>query len=232
MSNKYVLTIIWILLSTSLANAQAALLALIFGDKVASEKFHLSVDAGANIASLPGISGQQSIAGFYFGLGTFIKLNDQWTLTPEFKPLSPRGARNVPAIKDYGTVLTHAGYEVRLNYIDVPLLMQYSPTAHWFVSAGPQISFLTNAKQLTTGKLNDGSSVDVAENMNDHFNSIYFSIPIEAGYRLSTAREGKGINLKVRYNIGLSEVIAKSDYGSSMGSTFQVFMSFPFVNVE
>jgi CHAT domain-containing protein len=44
--------------------------------------------------------------------------------------------------------------------------------------------------------------------------------------------EGKGINLKVRYNIGLSEMIAKTDYGSSNGSTFQVFLSFPFVNVD
>ena len=36
------------------AKAQAAILALIFGDKVASEKFHLSVDLGMNFSSLTG----------------------------------------------------------------------------------------------------------------------------------------------------------------------------------
>jgi hypothetical protein len=227
----------WIILSMMMlgslsVNGQAALLALLFGDKVASENFHMSLDAGVNISSLPGISGQQSIKGFYFGLGTFVKINDQWAITPEFKPLSPRGARNVPALKEYGAVLTDANYEIRLNYIDVPVLIQYSPTKQWFVSAGPQISFLTSAKQLTTGQLLDGSSVDVSQSMNSDFNSMYFSAPIEVGYRLSSAREGKGINLKVRYNIGLSEMIAKTDYGSSNGSTFQVFLSFPFVNVD
>lgn len=84
-----------ILASTAKVKSQAALLALIFGDKVASEKFHLSVDLGMNFASMPGLEKQNGTHGFYFGLGTFIKLNDKWALTPEFKPLSPRGAKDV-----------------------------------------------------------------------------------------------------------------------------------------
>lgn len=211
---------------------QAALIALLFGDKVASEKFHLSVDLGGNYAALPGLKNQQGVFGFYFGLGTYIKLNDQWALTPEFKPLSPRGAQNVPPLKDYSGVLSDVRYSISLNYIDVPVLLQYRPGQKWLFSTGPQISFLTNAKQLAEGNLADGSPVTVTQNMRSNFNPIYFSVPLEVGYRLSSARKGKGMNVKVRYNIGVSDIIANEAYGSSAGSTFQFFLSFPFIKPQ
>ena len=65
--------------------------------------------------------------------------------------------------------------------------------------------------------------------MKSNFESVYFSIPLEVGYMLSNARKGKGLDLKIRYNIGMSEMIAMPNYGSSKGSTFQVFLSFPFI---
>jgi hypothetical protein len=44
---------------------------------------------------LVGVSGTSMAVGSYFGLGTYIKLNDKWAFTPEFKPLSPRGANGI-----------------------------------------------------------------------------------------------------------------------------------------
>jgi hypothetical protein len=181
---------------------------------------------------LPGLQQQKSSVGFYFGLGTFIKLNDKWALTPEFKPLSPRGAKDVLPLRDYSSVLSNITYNIELNYIDVPVLAQYKISPKFFVSAGPQISFLTSAKQVSVGTLPLGSNVDISESMKSNFESVYFSIPLEVGYTLSGARKGKGLNVKARYNIGMSEMIAKSDYGSSNGSTFQIFLSFPFVNAK
>ena len=215
--------------SISKVNGQAALLALIFGDKVASEKFHLSVDAGMNFASLPGLAQQKGTNGFYFGLGTFIKLNDKWAVTPEFKPVSPRGAKDVLPLKDYSAVLTEVSYNLALKYIDVPVLLQYKITPKLFASAGPQFSFLTSAKQVSSGKLPLGNTVDIEEKLKSDFKSLYLSAPLELGYSLSSARKGKGLDVKVRYNIGLSEVFAKDSYGSSKGSTIQVFLSFPFI---
>ena len=225
----------WIILiallnSSMQSKGQAALLVLLFGDQIASENFHLSLDAGLNISSLPGLSQQQWTNGFYFGLGSFVKLNDKWALTPEFKPISPRGARGVKPLKDYVGVVNEAQYEISLNYIDVPVLIQYSPMDKWFISTGPQISFLTKAQQLATGRLNDGSEVDVVQEMKSKFNSLYFTIPIELGYRFIASRKGKGVNLKARYNLGLSEIFASEAYGSSQGSTIQIFLSLPFVN--
>ena len=227
---KLTLILSFLFFSIIRVQAQAALLALIFGDKVATEKFHLSIDAGLNFSSMPGLKSQQTIHGVYFGLGTFIKLDDKWAITPEFKPLSPRGAKNVLPLRDYSSVLSNVSYDFELNYIDVPVLAQYKLTPELFVSAGPQFSFLTSAKQLASGNLPLGSTVDITEKMNSNFNSMYFSIPLEIGYSLSSARSGKGVDVKLRYNIGLSEMIAASNYGSTKGSTIQLFLSFPFIN--
>ena len=214
----------------SKAHGQAALLVLLFGDKIATEKFHLSIDAGVNIASLPGLTNQKSAYGLYFGLGTYIKLSDKWALTPEFKPVSPRGAKAVLPLRDYSSVLTDVSYDIALKYIDVPVLAQYKITPQLFVGAGPQLSFLTLAKQLATGNLPAGNPVDIQEKMKSNFQSVYFSVPLEIGYSLSDSRKGKGMDIKLRYNIGASQILSAPGYGSSQGSTLQLFLSFPFVN--
>jgi len=226
---KIVLLFSFFFCSYAMVSGQAALIVLLLGDKVATEKFHLSVDAGLNFSSLPGLKQQQSAHGLYFGLGTFIKLNEKWALTPEFKPLSPRGANQVAPLRDYATSLSSATYSFELNYIDVPVLIQYKLSEKIFVSAGPQISFLTSATQVAAGNIPAGTTVDIKEKMKSNFSSTYFSFPIEAGYHVSDARKGKGMDIKIRYAIGLSNMIAATNYGSSNGSTFQVFLSFPFI---
>ena len=69
--------------------AQAALFALIFGDKAAAENFHLSLDVGFKVSQISGCSGGKSLAALNFGLGTHIKVNEQWFLAPVFQPFSP-----------------------------------------------------------------------------------------------------------------------------------------------
>jgi hypothetical protein len=226
---RHFIAICGFLMMSFASQAQAAILALIFGDKIASENFHISIDLGMNFSSLPGLQQQEGRNGFKYGLGSFIKLNDKWALTPEIKLLSPRGANNVKPMNDYSGTLTDVTYDLNLRYIDVPVLAQYRITPKLFTSAGPQISFLTRGRQEAKGKLPDGQTVTVQEDMKENFESLYFSVPLELGYSLHDARDGKGLNIKLRYNVGLSEVIAKPGYGSSRGSTFQVFLSLPFV---
>jgi len=229
---KYILSFTLAIFCYTTTHAQAALLALIFGDKVASEKFHLSVDLGMNIASMPGLEQQKATYGTYFGLGTFIKINDKWALTPEFKPLSPRGAKKVLPLTDYSGTLTDVTYDFALKYIDVPILIQYRVTPKLFVSAGPQFNFLTAARQVANGKLASGNTVDVQEVATDRFNKINFAVPVEIGYMLSNARKGKGLDVKVRYNFGINNMLKEYSYGNSKGSTFQIFLSFPFITPQ
>lgn len=215
----------------TVVHGQAALLVLIFGERVASESFHLSIDGGINYSSLPGIAGQEAKLYPYFGMGSFIKLNNKWALTPEFKPLSFRGAQGVPAVNSYPATLTDVKYTLSANYIDLPVLLQFKISRNWFVSSGPQFSFLLSEYQYAEGKMPAGNEVRIRESINSVFNSMYYVLPVELGYTLSDQRGGKGIDIKLRYNLGLTEMIADDQYGSSYGSTFQFFLSFPFVTL-
>jgi hypothetical protein len=222
------------ILTSTTCNAQAALLVLIFGDKIATENFHTSIDLGLNFSNLAVTDGTKFKVGPYFGLGTFIKINDKWALTPEFKPLSKRGARDAKPFIVY-TDLVSPKNMVILNYIDVPVLIQYKITPKIMLSTGPQFSFLTSANQQTEGTMdNNGTSQDVTvtQDFQDSFNSISYSIPIEIGYILPEMVKGHEIDLKLRYCIGLNNVVKDAAYGSSNLSYFQFFISLPFVKKE
>lgn len=234
-SKKLSLLLIVSLISGSLitknCSAQAALVAMIFGDKVATENFHTSLDVGMNFSDLPGLDKGTYKHGFYFGLGTFIRMNEKWALTPEVKPLSKRGARKVSPIRAY-TEIIDPRYDIILDYIDVPVLVQYRIMPRFFVSAGPQISFLTKARQSTAEKsanANEANKVLVLEDFTNSFNGLYFSIPLEIGYSIHDISNDQDMDIKIRYCIGLNEVIANEAYASSNISSFQVMLSFPFV---
>lgn len=219
------------IVSISAVKAQAMYIVLIFGDKIATEQFHLTIDAGVNITGMPGLDGTKTLVGLYYGMGTFIKLNDKWALTPEFKPLSQRGARGVQPIVVYPEI-TDPKYKLRLNYIDVPLLVQYKITPKMYVSTGPQIGFLVGAKQIMEGTtVEENKDTKILMDVKDTFNKTYYSIPLEFGYSLPKIL-GKTIEFKARYCIGLNDAIADKSYGSSKYTMWQVMLSLPFVKSE
>jgi hypothetical protein len=208
--------------------AQAVYIVLIFGDKIATENFHLTIDGGLNITGMPGLDHTDKLLGLYYGMGTFIKLNDKWAFTPEFKPLSQRGARNVQPLTVYSSV-ADPKYKFRMNYIDFPFLFQYKINPKIYVSAGPEISLLVGGKQITQGtSIETGTNIKISEDIMDSFNRLYYSIPLEFGYLLPKIL-GKNIEFKARYCIGLSEAIVDRSYGSSKYSMIQVMLSLPFV---
>ena len=132
----------------SASYGQAGLLVLIFGDKVASENFYLSIDGALNISTLPGLDEYSANLGVNYGLGVHIRLSDKWFLKPEFKPLSRKGATKVNPITSVSGDFTIDETKIKMNYLDFPILLQYNITPKLFVSAGPQISFVTDVKQL------------------------------------------------------------------------------------
>jgi hypothetical protein len=218
----------------SVSYGQAAILVLILGDRVATEEFHLSIDGAINLSSLPGLDEGKLTPGVNFGLGTHIKLlGEKWHLKPEFKPLSRKGARMVNSITTVPPEITISDNKIKLNYIDVPVLLQYNISPKLFVSAGPQISFLTDANQYSSGELENGTETTIKINTKTSFNNINFSFPLEAGYSLSLATKRStstmDINIFVRYEYGFAEIYKDPEVGSSRISLFQFGLSLPFI---
>ena len=98
MKKKLFLALLIATLGGSMLRGQAALLVLIFGDKVASENFYFSLKMGATLADLSGYDEGKNALAFNFGLVNNIKLSDRLFLTPEFLPAASRGIKDVPTL--------------------------------------------------------------------------------------------------------------------------------------
>jgi hypothetical protein len=212
---------------------QAALIVLILGDKVATEEFHLSIDGALNLSDFTGIEESKMGAGVNFGLGTHIKLGEKWHLKPEFKPLSRKKATSINPVTTVPGELTNTDSKLTLNYIDVPVLLQYNVTPQIYFSAGPQVSFLTGANQFSTGDLEEGRESTIRIDAKSYFNSVDFSFPVEAGYtiHLATKRSSSTMDVNIfgRYEYGFLDVFKESADGSSKISMFQFGLSIPFI---
>ncbi len=219
--------------SMSVSYGQAALIVLILGDKVATEQFHLSIDGAINISALPGLDAGKTCGGVNFGLGTHIKLGDKWHLKPEFKPLSRKGAKSINPISSVPGEIEIDETKLKLNYLDIPVLLQYNITPKLFVSAGPQISILTGVNQISFGTKADGAETSVKIDTKSYFNKTNFSFPVEAGYTVSLATKRStsklDINIFARYEYGFIQVFKDPAVGSSNISLFQIGLSLPFI---
>jgi hypothetical protein len=220
-------------MSVTAGYGQAALIVLILGDKVATEQFHLSIDGAINLSNYPGLEEGKMGGGVNFGLGTHIKLGEKWHLKPEFKPLSRKKATSVNTIIPVPGEITISESKLTLNYIDIPVFIQYNITPRLFVSAGPQVSFLTSASQISTGKIEDDKESTIKIDSKSFFNNVNYSFPVEAGYTLSLKSKrttsSMDINIFGRYEYGFSEIFKDPEAGSSKISLFQIGLSMPFI---
>lgn len=230
---RLALLVLFSALTIATSYGQAALIVLILGDKVATEEFHLSIDGAINLSDFTGIDGSKMGGGVNFGLGTHIKLGEKWHLKPEFKPLSRKKATSINPITAVPGELTSTDSKVTLNYIDIPVLLQYNVTPQLYFSAGPQVSFLTGANQFTTGDLEEGRESIIKIDTKSFFNSVDFSFPVEAGYtvHLATKRSSSTMDINIfgRYEYGFLDVFKDPEDGSSKISMFQIGLSMPFI---
>ena len=213
------------------SHGQAAILVLIFGDDVATEKFHFSIDGGLNITEIQNLNGKSAVYA-NFGLGAHLKLSEKWTFAPEFKPLSGRGERKIQRFTEIppelGEEIKSIETRVKLNYIDIPLLFRYKASKHFYLAAGPQVSFRTSAKVLTDVILEDGREIEVSDPIEDITQWYELSFPIEVGYNFMQQNHLGGVDLRVRFVPGFTEII-DVDGSSLKNNTIQIIASFPFL---
>ncbi len=223
------------LFSVQQARGQAALLVLLLGDKVATENFHFSLDAGVNLAYMPSLAGKPAVQP-NFGLGIHLKMNHHWHFAPEFKPLSRKGQRDVERIievpADLEGTINASKTSLRFNYIEVPLLFQYRPGARWYFSAGPQISFLNKAEYVTDATFDNGDTIELVEDTKPDMKKVDYSFPVEVAYIVSEARNGKGLDFRLRFTPGFTNVFSESINASARNSAVQVIVTFPFIESE
>ena len=158
-------------------------LALVASTALFAQGPKFGAKAGLNVSKLTN-SAYDWRAGFHGGLLSHIHLTPAFSLQPEIM-YSGQGAKYDDAS---GTEHT-----LSMNYLNVPVLLQYNFNNGFRLQGGPQVGFLLNAKD----KVGDASTtLDT-----DNFNTVDFSVPVGLSY-LSYA----GFGVDARYNIGVTKV--------------------------
>jgi len=152
------------------------LLALIFGDKVASEKFHLGVDLGAQFTDQGNVGGDDVRTTFAAGAVAEYKLGSRLYLYGEIMGLSKMGSKGLSPYptgnSDLNDFLDGSKMAVQLQYINVPIMLKYGFSDNKFmVGAGGEIGFLTSAKYAYTGTGSMVGDYTYSQNVKDLYNS-------------------------------------------------------------
>ncbi|MGB0402765.1 MAG: porin family protein [Salibacteraceae bacterium] len=105
-------------------------------------KFHAGLKAGINTSQITG----DAASGFYkFSLvaGAFANYRINKKLKFQYELIYQQKGSNNPAKPDKGI---YSSYKIRLNYIEIPLLLQYDLN-RFEIELGPGIGYLINTKE-------------------------------------------------------------------------------------
>ena len=157
----------------------------------------LGIKGGVNIATLVSEnSGKQgSKIAYHAGILTRIGLTSKWSVQPEVI-YSRQGIRQS---------LSGSNYDINLNYINVPLLVQLLVTPGLRLEGGPQFGLLLSAKNIY-----QGAEKDIKSN----YRPVDISFPIGLSYLLHS-----GFATYARWAPGLNDI--NVTYGSSKNSVIQ-----------
>lgn len=183
------------------------ILSLFFLTSARAQHVHLGFKGGVNVANLHynDNSSTDAKVGLHFGVLAHIHTSSKkWAIQPELLySLEGANSKMIPQ----GT--TH----INLNYLNVPILLQYMFNNGFRLEGGPQIGFLLSAK-TKAGDI----TVD-----NKGYQSTAVSIPLGVGY-LTTS----GFGLDARYVFGLSNINDNKNGPTVQSNVFQLGIFYQF----
>ncbi len=186
-----------------------AALCLVFNLTQAQTHAAFGLKAGLNVANLTSenTANRESKISFHLGGLAHIHLSKEFAVQPELV-YSGQGLK-------FTSPATGNKYNWSLNYINVPVMLQYMFNNGFRLETGPQLGFLINVDEEKNG-------VETGDLVKDDFKSTDFSWGFGASYLTHT-----GFGIGGRYNAGLSNI---NDYSTAVtkNQVFQVGVFYMF----
>lgn len=152
---------------------------------VSAQHANIGIKGGLNVFNINNDNGSKydPKVGFNLGLLGHIHLSKQVALQPEIL-YSGQGAK-----------YTVAGTDVKINldYVNVPVLLQYMFDNGFRLEVGPQVGFLVGAKSKI-----GSTNTDIKNNLK----SVDFALAGGIGY----VHPATGFGVDLRYNLGLINI--------------------------
>jgi hypothetical protein len=168
-----------------------------------AQETHFGIKAGVNVSSVDITNGEDfaSKAGLHLGGLAHIHITQHFALQPELV-YSMQGGKD-------------GNEKLKLNYINVPVLVQYMTQEGLRLQTGPQLGFLTSAKSKID---------DVEIDQKDDLNSFDFSWTFGAGFLFPS-----GFGIDARYNHGISNISDDNSF-EARNRVFQFGLFYQFMH--
>lgn len=187
----------------------SAIAILAFGF-VNAQQTRFGVKGGLNLSNWTGgdVEDTKSLVGFHVGGFAEIKIIEKLAIQPEIL-FSTQGTKIEGGFA--------GDFDVKTNYLNIPVLAKYYIVEKFSVEAGPQLGVLLSAKL-------DG------EDVKDSFKSVDLGFNLGAGYNFTD-----NLSINLRYTIGLSPLADDADiedegdyYDSAKNSNLALSLAYKF----
>ncbi len=187
-----------------------------------SQQFGLK--AGLNVSDINnGASGTDMKAktGLYVGVTATIPVSDEFSVQPELI-YNQLGAKT--NLYDFGGIIGNVSTTTKLDYISLPVMLQYNFPSNFYLELGPEFSYMVSAKQgVGTSIISPSTDINM-----DYLNRLNVGAGFGAGYNLN-----KNIGISARYTLGLTGLGKNgnvTDYflDSAKNNNLQVGVNFKF----
>jgi hypothetical protein len=201
------------------------LIAIIFGDKLNTDKLEFGLVLSPGLMNITNMGGSYK-TGLNLGLYFTYKVNDRWFLHPE---LIAKGSFGSEGVAPYPTgsdsldrLFSGGSVTRRVQSFSMPLLVHYRVYKRWFAEAGVQTDLALKAKDEFMNPVG-GNPLSYTTTVTSSFNRIDFGVTAGLVYKITSDR---GMGMGIRYYYGLTDVL-KDLSGVQMNSVWLVNVFIP-----
>jgi hypothetical protein len=199
------------------------IIALLFGDKLNSDKLEFGLAGGLNQSDITNFEDVKTKSGFNIGLYFNIKLNDKWFIRAEAVPKFPTGVSKIEPYSlhdaNLDSLLQNGDVTRKIKNIALPILMRYKIKNLLFAEAGPQLDLRTKAKDVfESGNLTYKNEIE--DNITRFDFGFAFGITQKLNKNIGSMAFG------IRYYMGIND-IDKLTQGSQKNRVIQILANIP-----
>jgi len=220
-----------LLLAVGYSAQSQVLLALLFGDKLQSEKLSFGLNLGSNITTLSNIEEANYKPSFTLGLYFDIKLKrEQWSIHPGVDIKNTFGAHKINpyeiGIPELDSLLASSLVHRKFKMIYVPATVRYTTPSGFGLEGGIQVGLLTRADDIFTRKDLNTKKDELTYRVKNSksYHRIDFGFRGGLFYKLP---KGRGVFINANYQVGMVDMPKENPGKPNRNMGFQVNVSIP-----
>lgn len=176
---------------------------------------------------------QKLKAGFHAGVFVNIPIAEKFSIQPEllFSQLGSKSEESYKYHSGNSGFKQEYDFKLNLNYLTMPVMVQYNILPQLYVEAGPEFGVLLGGKfkgdktlTATEGSVTTVTTEKYSEKVNkDFYNTFNFGIGIGAGYYFTD-----NFGVTARFTAGITDVSKINKGDAVRNNAFQVGVAYKF----